>query len=68
MTLNQYLTKYRIGAAEFARRCGVSPSLIWHYLSGRRKPNQRTAEAIEKESDGLVTVMIQRGKDDRIAA
>lgn len=65
MILEKYLTKYRIGVTEFAKRCDRNPSLIWHYLSGRRKPNQTTAEVIEKESDGLVTVFEQRGKDDR---
>jgi transcriptional regulator with XRE-family HTH domain len=65
MTLRQYLTKYRITIEEFAFRCGVTPAAIWNYLSGRRKPFQKVAEKIEQETDGLVTVFIMRGKDDR---
>lgn len=65
MQLRDYLTKYQISVAEFARRTGVTDRCIWHYLAGRRKPQQDTAEKIEKETDGLCTVLELRGKDDR---
>lgn len=65
MTLKDYLTKYRISVEEFAYRICLSSSSLWHYFSGRRKPTQKTAERIEKESDGLVTVQELRGKDAR---
>jgi DNA-binding transcriptional regulator YdaS (Cro superfamily) len=66
MTLKEYLTKYRIPVPEFAHRSRINPSSVWHYFAGRRKPNQRTAERIERASDGLVSVKELRGKDDRI--
>jgi len=64
MQLKNYLEKYRIHPVEFAVRCGISPASIYFYLKGR-KPNQKTAEVIEEQSDGLVTVMELRGKDKR---
>lgn len=65
MTLRDYLTKYRITVEEFAVRCKLSGASVWHYFAGRRKPTQKTAERIEKVSDGLVTVFEMRGKDAR---
>lgn len=65
MLLKEYLTKYRIPRSEFAVRCKIGVSTLFHYLAGTRKPNQTTAERIEKESDGLVTVFEQRGTDKR---
>lgn len=65
MHLKDYLLKYRISLTEFARRVGISNRSLWHYLAGRRVPYQKTAELIEKESDGLITVAELRGKDDR---
>ncbi len=64
MELKDYFTKYRIHPVEFAVRCRISPASVYLYLRGR-KPNQRTAQAIEKESDGLVSVLELRGKDKR---
>ncbi len=64
MQLKEYLEKYRIHPVEFAVRCRISPASVYLYLKGR-KPNQKTAEAIEDQSDGLVTVMELRGKDKR---
>lgn len=65
MKLEEYLSKYRINPVEFAVRCKVSPASIYLYLKGR-KPHQKTAEAIERQSDGLVTVLELRGEDNRI--
>lgn len=64
MKLKDFLEKYRIHPVEFAVRCGISPASVYLYLKGR-KPNQRTAEIIEKESDGVVSVLELRGKDKR---
>ncbi len=64
MKLKDYFTKYRIHPVEFAVRCKISPASVYLYLRGR-KPNQKTAEAIEKESDGLVSVLELREKDKR---
>jgi len=65
MLPREYLNKYRISVSEFARRAGVLRGSIWHYFAGRRRPSQKTAERLEKASDGLVTVLEWRGKDDR---
>jgi predicted transcriptional regulator len=65
MTLKEYLTKYRIGVGEFADRCDLTGSCMWHYLAGRRRPSKKTAEVIQKESDGLVTIKDLRGNEKR---
>ena len=65
MHLKEYLSKYRISVEEFAVRSTLSASSLWHYFSGRRRPTQKTAERIEKISDGLVTVKELRGSDAR---
>lgn len=65
MTPKEYLTKYRISVSELARRATINPSSLWHYFAQRRRPNQRTAEKLEKATDALVTVTEWRGKDDR---
>lgn len=65
MLLRQFVDKYKVDPVKFALDCGIRPSTIYSYLSGKRKPYQETAEAIEKMSDGLVTVKELRGKDDR---
>jgi hypothetical protein len=65
MLPRDYLNKYRLTIKEFSGRVGITPACMWHYLSGRRKPSQRTAEKMEKESDGIITVMEMRGKDAR---
>lgn len=65
MKLKDYLEKYRISVTEFAYRVNLSATTIWHYMSERRRPYQETAERIEKETDGLVTVKELRGTDKR---
>lgn len=64
MKLKEYFDKYKINPVEFAVRCRLSPASIYLYLKGRQ-PHQKTAEIIEKESDGLVSVKELRGTDDR---
>ena len=64
MKLKDFLEKYRIHPVEFAVRCKISPASIYLYLKGR-KPHQRTAERIEKASDGVVSVMELRDEDQR---
>jgi hypothetical protein len=66
MNLKDYF-KNRFDSVEgVAYKCELTASAIWHYLSGRRKPSQKTAQRIEIETGGRVTVFEQRGKDDRI--
>lgn len=66
MNLKDYFDKYQINKTKFAARLDTNPAAIYHYLSGRMKPRQKLAERIEKETDGLVTVIELRGKDERI--
>lgn len=65
MQLKDYLTKYRINCEVFAVHAGIASATIYGILRGRI-PRQNTAEAIERESDGLVTVMELRGADARL--
>lgn len=65
MQLKEFIQKYKIDPVMFGIKCGIRPSTMYNYLGGYRKPLQKKAEAIERESDGLVTVMELRGKDDR---
>ncbi len=66
MKLKEYLAKYRISVEEFSCRVDISATSIWQYFNGTRRPTQKNAERIEKESDGLVTVMDMRGEDKRL--
>lgn len=63
--LKEFLDKYKIDKTKFAAKLDTNAATIYHYMSGRNKPRQKLAERIEKETDGLVTVMELRGKDDR---
>jgi hypothetical protein len=65
MLLREYFNKYKIDMTKFAAKCDTDVQSLYAYMRGAYKPNQRTAEAIEKESDGLVAVWELRGKDDR---
>jgi len=65
MLLPYYMSKYKIERKEFGKRVGISRRTLENYLYGFRKPIQAIAERIERETDGLVTVLELRGKDDR---
>ena len=65
MNLKDYFDNRMDSVEGLAYKCGLTASAMWHYLSGRRKPYQKTAERIEIETGGRVTVLEQRGKDDR---
>lgn len=66
LTLKEYLVKYRMTKAELAFRCKIASRTLDSYLLKKRKPNQENAEKIERETGGRVTVLIQRGIDERI--
>ena len=66
MNLKQFLDKYNINATKFAAKCDTTVAALYFYMQDKRKPRQKIAEKIEQESDGLVTVMELRGKDDRL--
>lgn len=65
LTLKEYLVNYRTTKAELAFRCKIASRTLDSYLLGKRKPTQKNAEKIERETGGRVTVLIQRGTDDR---
>jgi hypothetical protein len=66
MTLDEYVTKYRIDITCFSALCGIPYSTMWTYITGKHKPNQSRAEVIEAQSDKLVSVKeMRRGRDDR---
>lgn len=65
MKLREYFDKYNVNMSAFARECGVAVSTVFYYYHEKRTPYQKTAEIIEKKTDGLVTVKELRGKDER---
>lgn len=66
MNIKQFIDKYKINTTKFAAKCDTTVGALYFYMQGKRKPRQKIAERIEQESDGLVTVMELRGKDDRL--
>lgn len=66
MTIREYIKTFKQPITGFAFRCGLSVSSLTHYMKGTRKPRQKLAEAIERETGGRVTVLELRGKDDRV--
>jgi transcriptional regulator with XRE-family HTH domain len=54
MTLNDYLDRYGLKQAAFAKRVGVSQAAICRYCNGRR-PASAQIDAIMKATGGAVT-------------
>ncbi len=54
MTLEQYLARYRISPAEFARLMGVPQSTVSRILKRQRRPTLTTYAMIRKASGGKV--------------
>ena len=65
MKLRDFLEKYKPNMTKFAASCDTDVQSIYAYKLEKWKPKQSIAERIEKQTDGLVTVMELRGKDDR---
>lgn len=65
MKLKEFFAKYKYSKELLAVKCQISYPAIMQYLQGKRIPRQKVAERIEKETDGLVTVLDLRGTDDR---
>jgi len=63
VNLLEYLEKKDIRTEDFARSLDVSACLVWHIISGRRKPSETTARRIEELTNGMVTLTELRGKD-----
>ncbi len=56
MDLREYLFRERISTQEFAQKLEYSRTHLSLIANGKAKPSLRLAKAIEKETDGKVTV------------
>lgn len=65
MKLKDFVKKYKMTSQKFCAGTGISHSTYWNLMAEKNSPFQKTAEAIEKFTKGLVTVKELRGKDDR---
>jgi hypothetical protein len=65
MKLRDYIKKYKLSVTKFAADCEVPYSTMYTYINEKAHPRQDAAERIERISDGCVTVMEVRGRDDR---
>jgi DNA-binding transcriptional regulator YdaS (Cro superfamily) len=55
MNLSSYLSGQGVTQRDMASRLGVTPSLIWQWISGHRPVSAEQAIAIERETAGAVT-------------
>lgn len=55
MRLSEYLANQKISDSEFARRVGVSHSLVHRWKSGEKRPSMETASRIRDATGGAVT-------------
>jgi transcriptional regulator with XRE-family HTH domain len=56
MELREYLFKKRITNKEFAEKVNYDKSYIGDVANGKKKPGKKLAKAIEKATNGEVTV------------
>lgn len=52
--LKKYVSQYPGGVAAFAKKVGVSPAAIYHYMTGFRHPRPKIALRIEQKTGGSV--------------
>lgn len=55
MTLSDWLKQTKTRKYRFAERIGVPASVVTDYCKGRYRPSPDIAQAIIRETDGLVT-------------
>jgi hypothetical protein len=67
MKFEDFMAKYKPNIKKFASSCNITRMACYNYLNKKRIPRQDIAEKIEKETDGLVSVLELRGIDDRYA-
>lgn len=63
MDLSSYLSLPLINRSDFARRVGVSPSVVYQWGTGRRPIPVERCAAIELATDGAVTRRDLRPED-----
>ncbi len=56
MKLIEYRDKYKLKNSELARKLGVSPSSLHHWLSGRAKISLKNALIVYKKTKREVTL------------
>lgn len=54
MKLETYLTNSGLTREAFARRCGVTPSAVTKWVTGRTRPDWAQLRAIWRATDGAV--------------
>jgi DNA-binding transcriptional regulator YdaS (Cro superfamily) len=54
MKLDEHLTKTKTTEAAFAKRIGVTPSVVNRYRRGLMRPGWQVMAAIARETNGLV--------------
>lgn len=55
MLLKDYLKMKGLLPFQFAKRIGLDPSVIYNALNGKRKLSRRSAEIIDKFTNGKVS-------------
>lgn len=55
MRLAEYLKKYGLSDAEFAKRAGIDRIAVWRYRTGRGRPRADKLAAIEELTKRQVT-------------
>lgn len=56
MTITEFLKKHKIKQNKFARAINVCPTVLNHYIKGRRRPSIDLAQKIIEVTKGEVTL------------
>lgn len=57
MILKEWLEKNEMTVYRFCKNIKCSPSIIYHYFSGRNRLSPKTAEKVEKLTNGEVSLL-----------
>lgn len=52
--LRKFVDQFPGGVAAFAKKIGVTPGAVYHYMSGYRHPRPQIALRIEQKTGGAV--------------
>lgn len=56
MKLDKWLARQGLSHTTFAHQIGVSQQMVSYWIGGRNKPNLKAMAAIEKATEGQVTM------------
>jgi transcriptional regulator with XRE-family HTH domain len=56
MDLREYLFRKKLTVTEFAKKINYGRTYVNEIITGNRTPGRKLAEAIEKETNGEVTI------------